>query len=461
MKALAQIFAGGSSSPPQEAAIDVLVAVQVQWQWQPVVQEIQGRLSNLQCPPEEVGRCLRSLLRLRKLFKPADEALQNVAQGWLLNHLSAAQSANSVESWASCMLVTFLYNPEASAGTNHPRTQQGRNNYRQLASNPTSQPQVFDAIYALALELGYVEDILAKRNAVQLCRPWFDAILRNAAAITNTALPFTASAFVDNYQALHSAINDDSAFEAATRAMVDRGGLIPELAKRSVSAENVNLYRTVLAVKADPSLGQVVVSSLQRASKDDWLQDFDGNCDLAALTQQIAKMGVKPELEQNLQDALNSLGEKVLKNQIPKQIKPETCETLVEVLSSAQQEILKRNLRDALVDSDTSTANLLQLFGRVILDCSILTEKADDLVRLGFRKMLERRDEVELVWLKTVVSQCSELLTKCRPASKEDLIGRVRGLLTEKLDNKTAGLINSIAAVLRIKTDVKGSVLEK
>ena len=69
--------------------------------------------------------------------------------------------------------------------------------------------------------------------------------------------------------------------------------------------------------------------------------------------------------------------------------------------------------------------------------------------------MLERRDEVELMWLKTVVSQCSELLTKCRPASKEDFIGRVRGLLNEKLDDKTAGLINSIAAVLRIKADEK------
>ena len=453
MRGLAQTFAGGTSSLPQETAIEVLIAVQVQWQWQPVVQEIQGRLNNLQCPADEIGRCLRSLLRLSKFFKPADEALQGIAQGWLLHHLITAQSANLIESWASCMLVTFLYNPEANAGTNHPRTQQGRNNYRQLASNPTSQPQVFDATYALALELGYVEDILAKRNTVQLCRPWFDAILRNAAAIKDTALPFTASLFVDNYQALRSAINDDNAFEITTRAMVDRGGLIPELAKRSVSAENVNLYRIVLAVKADPSLGQVVVSSLQRASKDDWLQDFDGNCDLAALTQQIAKMGVKPELEQNLQDALYSLGEKVLKNQIAKQIKPETCEALVGVLTSTQQEILKRNLRDALVDSDTSTANLLQLFGRILVDCSILTEKADDLVRSGFRKMLERRDEVELMWLKTVVSQCSELLAKCPPTSKEGFVIRIRGLLAEKLDDKTAGLINSIAAILKIKAD--------
>ncbi len=450
---ISQTLVSGPLSLTLEITIEVMVCVQIKWDWQPVVQAIQGRLAGLQCPPDETERLLGALLRLERLAL-APNALQTfTASGALFHYLNSAQNTNAVGARAKCLLIAFLFDPEGNAAANQQQARQGKNVYNQFAGNPTSNPQVFDAVYSLALELGYVQNLLASRNSIQLCRPFVDAILRKAAAIEDAALPFTSSEFVDNYQAIRSAINNDAAFEKAVRSMVDRGGLIPEMGQRAISPENVDLYRTVLTVKADPSLGTVVVSSLQRASKEDWLTDFDGSCALAALTQQIAKMGVRPELAQNLQDALRGLGESVLEKQIPKQVQQETCEELVGVLVSAQQEILKRHLRDLVVKSDASVSNLLQLFGRTLMDCSILVEEADDLVRLAFPKMLDRRDETELVWLKTIIALCPDLLVKCRPASSDDFKRRVRSLIAQPLDDKTAGLISAIAVVLRIEAE--------
>jgi len=72
--------------------------------------------------------------------------------------------------------------------------------------------------------------------------------------------------------------------------------------------------------------------------------------------------------------------------------------TVIEIL-------LLRTVRDELINTETEYANTINLFGNLLLNCELLEENADELMRRCFDKILNRKDPVEIMWMNKVLQK--------------------------------------------------------
>src|SRR5688572_29142664 len=146
-----------------------------------------------------------------------------------------------------------------------------------------------------------------------------------------------------------------------------------------------------------------------------------------------------------------AFADKVMAGEIPAHIGPEACKTLFSALSRDPQATLERDFCNKVIRTDTSAAELLGLFPDALSDCKILQEKADDLVREGLKKMLERVIAAEYEWVKRVLENCPEVLMRCPSETKEIFIERVKALDESKLDVECQHSLSGIKVMLNIE----------
>jgi hypothetical protein len=449
---LEQAASSGTLGLAHERAIEVMVDVECDWPWN----ELNGpntRLHNgQQLPAEEVGRHLRALLRLRRASSAAEQTLASIIQnGWLFFHLHFTHAGNDPESIASAVLVGLIYDPEAGVGINQRYTPQGRNTYRALVANPEQQKPVFDSLVMQVDAFWCVEDLLKARNPTGVARAAFDFVFRALASDARCHEIFRTEVVVSYYPTLKSAL-DEEAFSKMLKASVERGGLEGHLAQQTLTLENSGLYRRVLQIRRSEMLMNATVQGLKSLNNDDWLKALSQAHDVLPLVTDLTEWKVTLGLSYQLQDALSDFADKTLSDQIPEHVTPEICRMLFKALVTERCQQFKKGILEKIITATASTSRLIILFGDV-LDCEVLASKADELVREGIRKILDRTEASEYGWVKKILQECPLVLERCPTETMHDLCERIQTFDQGRLTPECKQILHEIAPLCGVKLD--------
>ena len=113
--------------------------------------------------------------------------------------------------------------------------------------------------------------------------------------------------------------------------------------------------------------------------------------------------------------------------------------------------IFKKDLIDELLsDVDISKNKLLDICGNDIIDSQIIYENADNIVRKLFVKILERKDDIELNWMKNVLTKCKDLENRCIDAFLH-FKDCIKNESLKDLETNIENIIQEIAILANVK----------
>jgi hypothetical protein len=444
----------GTFTAAHESAIELMLNIDEQWPWEEF-KGLNSRLQQNQQPlkPEEIARSLRILLRLRDTPSGNEQLLSLIKSGWFFHNCQSVQVGNIPDAMAPAVLVALLYDPEGTIGV-PPNTTAvaGRNTYNSWVINPDQRKPLMDEVANLASTLKCIDELLTKRRAESIARPTFDTVLRTLAQSPKCFELFAPNTIIKHYLTIKSATDAES-INQLLKSSVEQSTLEDDLVKSEFTIENSGLYRQTLHLRRTPRLLQKTVEGLKAFSKENWSQALEKPSDLIPLVADLIKWEVALGISLSLRDALGELGSKTFTEEIPDHIQPDSCHTLLSALTAEQQALFKKELRDKIIFATASSAKLIVLFPDALSDCEILVGKADDLVREGLKKMLERGDASEYEWMKNILQTCPKLLEQCPPGTKQDFKERVEKFDLTNLSDDCKTFLNEIRRICGVPVD--------
>jgi KAP family P-loop domain len=437
----------------REGPIETMLAVEASWNWEPLVQAIQGRLQQVNAPVQNVGSFVRTLLRLSlsKASANAEQALSATVQnGWLFHYLFVCQSASLHQSVAICILAIMLHQPEASGPSNPGNAVNGRSAYRACVANAHQPADLFPSLVAQASEFRLIERLLDIEQNFTIPRAAIREIANQLARGPDASTVFPPNLIVGRYPQLASVLEKDS-FEKLVMSSATSGGLVAYLTERVFAPELATTYRRILGL-GDNALQAHIVEGLRGLPKETWLKALREGLDLVFLAEDLQRTGTELDLDFPFQDALSEFADQALSGTAPTILTPETCRVLVSALNLDQRENFKRHLADKVTDPAQSIAVFLPFFGEA-LGCAELAEEADKLVREGLPKMLARAQPTELRWIAKVLRDCPEILAKAKSTSVRTFETRLARKIEE--ENLAEEIRSALAEILTASSAAK------
>ncbi|MFQ5915954.1 MAG: hypothetical protein ACE5JS_22495, partial [Nitrospinota bacterium] len=193
-----------------------------------------------------------------------------------------------------------------------------------------------------------------------------------------------------------------------------------------------------------------------------WLRELTTEGKMIALVIRLVDAGKVLEISTGLQDALLEHAKGVIGGQERPEAYQEEWGELLDALKEESRETLLRDLRDELLrNSDKSLAVLLILYGHTVLEGDLLEEKADEVTRLLFKGIIERKDAKELMWLKKALEEKQNILERAQRASKKVFHERITNELSEGvLSDEARECLEDIAELLGLEFERKESEVQ-
>ena len=94
---------------------------------------------------------------------------------------------------------------------------------------------------------------------------------------------------------------------------------------------------------------------------------------------------------------------------------------MTKALDEDNRVTLLRNIRDKILYSDINISNIIENLGYDLIDCQILEEKADDVIRRLFEKYNSSKDIIFLKYLNHSLSHCTNLSSGISKSSKRSI----------------------------------------
>lgn len=451
IQALVSNVNAGKFDVQAEKACQVMMAVDYKWQWDVLTNALQARFTKGNFPPPEGGAALRTLLRLKESSRAAEQALQNmVTTGWVFSCLQLAFQGNHYETSAACILAALMYEPEANGSSNPGQASAGRNAYRTVVGNPAKYQPIVQETVKLASNLRYGELVLSKRPGIKIARPYVEQVLQNMVARPDAIELFPPATLAGNWPSAREAF--DTSLDGLLAVLSEKSNLLEYLAGAEFSVGLAGLYRLVLSKKAAEPLLSATSQHLRGLSRDEWLQGLTQESELLELVEEVQKSLPDIGIGHSLQDALVEIAKGMATGQAAGRLDRPGFDKLLSALSGEQRELVIRHIRDEVIEAGRDMSALLDVFAKALDNCDFLAERADDLVRRGFRQMLDRRIPAELSWVAGVLEICPNLLKQSKSASRSDFKDRVKELLAEEsLNAEAARQVEKIGNALKLE----------
>ena len=106
-----------------------------------------------------------------------------------------------------------------------------------------------------------------------------------------------------------------------------------------------------------------------------------------------------------------------------------------------------KNLRDKLLTEDEThvVEKVLVLYGDILIDRGVLSEKADDTVRILFNRIIDRKNAIETTWLRTAIEGRTNILGKCEASTYNYFKERIKSMKDDTdLDEEFRRIIGHI-----------------
>jgi len=443
-------------------AVHLMLKVKAEWNWAPLIQQIQQRLQNpnvtLQLP--ELKGYLKTLLFLDEGgTSQAKTALQRLSQqGHLLHWLNYANSHSEWETVGLCLLPIIEHIPSGNVSSFPGQAQNGRQLYFRFLDNPPENIVKILTDHALRFEKGevFLRKVVEEQRVQRLVAHVLQKVIEQERAPEFVA----CSAIIEHYGILHSMLQSNLLSEANLQnlvtQLVERADLIHELVGREFSEALADLYLRALECSSNrPEREEFVkylTDNLRKVPKETWEQELIDEGQLVALIVSLVEKGTQVGLSNNFHDALLEHAKQVLEGKNFPSRFVEQWGKVFEALADAHRRTFLKYLRDELINqNDKDSTNVLKLYGNLLLsEPAVLEEESDKVVRHWFKQILERQNPEELLWLERFLEE-TKIYQKCPSETQEVFCGAIQHAWEEEEDEQVKKHLKAIAGAIGLE----------
>jgi|GEM_PF-1404026 len=441
--------------------IEIMTQIDSDWPWQGLTKTLNSRLqgnNNLQ--PHEIGACVESMILLA--FKNVDpvalDRLKTLAtHGHLAHHLYNSFQAKDFRSVSLCMFPIFEFVTEGNLQNNIGNSSAGIGNYNSIFQNPNGYPEIINNFAENLFNFKKV-DILFDKISNNAAREFISAVLKHFLENREDYhLYIKPSHILETYSEL-SKILQKKLLEELIEKLIEKSDFIQVIEKHGFSIDLAELYLIVYRkskTQKPTSFVEFLTTGLRNVDKEEWLQEITEEGELLDLLLELSKDEFSINLTIDFQDALIEHVKNLLDGEELPVKYIDNWNSILDALKDDSRETFLRTLRDELIKhSSKEIYPILKLYGEVLLESTVLEEKADEVVRLLFTEVINKKIHEELSWLIEALKKKQEILEKCPESSKNVFIERIKKILEEiDVEDELAEIFQNIARIVGLNPE--------
>jgi len=456
---LTTICRNGNFTDSHADAVHLMLRVGTRWDWAPLIQQIQQRLQNTNTTSQlpELKGYLKTLFFLeREGISQAGIVLQQLSQqGHLLHWLNYANSHNEQETIGLCLLPIVEYIPSGNPSSLPGQAQNGQRLYRQFLDRPPEN--IVETLSGFALEFRKGDVFLQKAKEVRDIQRLVATALQKLVELEKAHEFVSCPAVIDNYEVLRDMKKSNMLdVSRLVTQLVEKSDLLRRLIEKDFSEDLADLYLQALKMGGDRSalydkFTEFLKEGLHGISKETWKRELQNEGWLVALVLALLKAGISLGLSKNFYDALLEHAGQVLEGGVshPSEFADQWA-GLIDALEEDRRYTFLKDLRDKIFlrKPERDGRGLLKLYGNRLLSSSdVLEEKADDVVRLWFKEILERGFPEELNWLEQILKS-SQVYHNCSEATRSVFCEEVQHAWKKAEDGHIRKCLEAIAGAI-------------
>ena len=346
-----------------------MVQTRQEWQWDifipTLIQQLQGPQT---IAPAEIYANLYTLLYLEKNGVSQDKMWNNLTTGGHLFH-QIHLTSNDAKATALCLIPILLSTPNNSLRQHIGNSQRGFERFHNIIKHPDSHEKI----------ISYFAENIVKFSTIE-----------------------------KHLELLGDASHTSKFIYAAMEVIAENGPLAKMLTEYAFNVDTSHIYSIALK-RIDKNYEQEFVEFLIDGFKDIdkkvWSLELKDSGYTLQLLIDIVDKKYQPKLNIDFQDALINHAEDLIKNNVELQHSKDEWDNVYNALASHTKNTFLKHLLDMVIRSKDNTDKILDIYGELLVDCVILSNDADDLVRVGFKNFIEKVSDVELTWMNTVISR--------------------------------------------------------
>jgi energy-coupling factor transporter ATP-binding protein EcfA2 len=396
---------------------------------------IQQRIyGNQGLPNGELSKLMSLMIRIRdtdKMDKTMPTIINIVTQGYLHHHLSRTQGNVPPEDQAAILLALLQFSPnnQLSPHGNIWDSQHGFNYLVSVANNYSAYKPVYVQMQNYAKKYNQADAILSWNGADsyrwQLGRSLIQQIIETDDAIQW----FGVQAIIHEWKSFDSWLDVNHKRQLVSQLLRAEDFMF-SLAKSEFTDPILGLAALVFEtqIKMDQRILEKLVATLRARSKADWINTLAGDDVVIRLTKSLLDLGMSLDLRNHAADALR---EQAFQGQV------NSCTpVLYNALAPSQRAVLLRDLRDYLASNQTASFQIVLQYDEELIAHGQLAERADELVRTTFRRLLESGEDDLIAWIAGALERVPLIWRKCSPEVQQAFIERVTGANLESMPGK-------------------------
>lgn len=419
------------------------------WPWNELLNAISSRLTSANTyQPGEVQALVYALIQVHFVSNDAKSILQNLATSWpLLHHLSSILSDEAAV--ATVILPILMYNPSGVViGGYGGQSSSGQNLYRNTVVQ--AKGVSIEELAELTRDIGESTFLLDAVKVYPQAKPLIAAVFEALAQAEDAIDVLDPELFVERYADLSDLLQEKT-LGHLTRQLIEKKQLIKLTREGEFSRDHAPLYLQVLRhAEGDadlPEFQQFLKAGLRELDKDAWNAIIQQGSPITQVMSWLMDGRIALELGYPLSDALLELGEAILKGQAPS-IEAPTSKILMKALSGYTLENLASRLQDCLrTHHQASAGRFLEVFGETLLEQANKVE-LPEMITHWLPEALKRLSLPELEWFAKLLEKRPGTLANIEAGAKQEAIERLKGVLSQGLDEVLQPQLQTILGVL-------------
>ena len=454
---LVKISSEGTFDCIHSKIVEIMLRIEQDWQWLDLIGVLNGRLqgsNNLQ--PSEIKSSLNTLLHLeRQGESDAKTNLVNLAtHGHLLHHLHQINAANDWETFGFLLVPLIQTIPDGQITQHIGNSQSGLAAFNAILKTPANYSDVVNKFAQLVVKMSFMRDFVKLSDEYPSISAFTNEVIKTISKRPDAHELLPPARIISSYTMLTQALSDES-FSDLIRQSIQENSLVTSLMSNNFDVNISRIYSITLQVLSQNNNDRhnfvdFLIKGFRSIKRETWESELINEGELIDLLIYVVKSGHKLNLTTNFQNALLNNSQHIIENDVELHYSEEQWKNVYGALDDHAKITLMKDLLDKIIESDLSVDAVLEIYGQLLKDENLLVEAADRLIRVGFKRFIEKKNVNELIWLNEVISDYPQILNTCGKSIKINFERQIVNMWDVELNDEIKEILETIITKLGI-----------
>ena len=430
---------------------------QLNWDWDSLISSIDSRLQQPSHPNSgEISFLIHALLFLSNTNTKLKGVIQDLSKkGYIFNHLFNLKTLNDDNASAHCLFCIIEFCPNGTVTAQFGKSPQGIQAYNEIKKSPKDFKKIILNYKNLIVEFDMIEKLYKIVNSEDSLTDLMHELIKILGDDENITSIMKTDLLIKEETLIYNSYDNEQSYFDLIKKYVDNTNLVEKLIGETFNSLLASIYIAVLKSNY-PKVENFVnflKNGLVSINKDEWKKEGAlEHLNLLNLIITMVQMKIEIGLKTPFLDFLEEYVEEYFDKNTKIDLVHKNWSSFLNSMDNDHRKTFLGTIRHKLINSEKPLTPLFHLFDDNLFDCAVFIEDADDVVREGFNKIINRANLDEYNWLIKLLQKCDGIIDKCNKSYTSSFKERIRNKLeTESLDSEVERKLVDIADILKIK----------